>query len=241
MSIDLQISDRELREWRRIMFRFPREFKRASANTLNAYAFGTRKIALRNIKREMHMRNTRFVQGRVQVQKALGYQPIGAQYSEVGSVAAPRFTGWEEQESGAPASNKGRFATLLGRGGAEPKQITGQYRFKPGRTFDSPNDIRVRDTISKRGRVIKFLYERSHGRKRKPFLILGHPGFVGGLYKFKAGGRRYGRKLQLLQGIHQRAARVRRVRWMSAASDKYLGSVDPYRVWERALMRALPR
>lgn len=139
----------------------PRLLRPVTANVLNSLAFDNRKLNIRNISNSMIIRNRRFVESSLQVQKTRSGS-IDRQIAYSGSVNRPRFTGWEEQQEGNPSKTK-RAVTLAGRRGSKKNVAIFKARLKPGNKFYKPSQFRGPTTKSKFNFMMRVLNNRGGG------------------------------------------------------------------------------
>lgn len=229
----------DLLNFKRMQQRNPKLFAKAAAHVTNSVAFGVRKLALRELKAQSIIRNQRFVDSSIRVDKARVGQPIDALRSEVGSISRPRFTGWEEQEVGKQTPRK-HYAKPAARQGNIRKQITRLARLRGSGRFPQPSDFP--GTGNPIARAVRMIHILSRSGFTKPFLILGLENKRGkkvppGLYRFGAG-EYPTRKIQLLQRFKS-PKETKKDPWLKPATDKYLRYVDLRTVWGRAVMKEL--
>lgn len=220
--------------FRRMMTKNPRVFSRASARVINSVAFGVRKLAIRNLHQDGIVRNSRFVETSIRVEKCRLGAPIYAQESIVGSIARPRSTGWEEQETGA-RDRREYGSTLAGRRNNKRNMLVRGYRMDKAGQFPRPRDFRGGN---QRRRVVKMLRTLAKAGFTKPFVIegfTGRGGFPTGIYKF----RKSFNKLSLLQHLEPPKKQPKRTKWLSRAAQQYLKFVNLRTVWGRAVAREL--
>ena len=223
------MDDRELKKWTKFMKQAPKLVKRAVAGTLNTFAFETRKKALHIIMTNMTVRARKFVEGSMRVDKAKAGQSINQQHSVVGSIKRPRFTGWEEQQTGKK-TKRNRVATALARGGNMSGKVKPSARMKQSNTFQSPDDY---PGTTKHNRAVVMLQVLFRKRSRKAFIIKGHRTLKRGLYKIKQ------KKLRMLQSFESKNTQPKRVRWMTGAVKAFKRSADIGKIWEKNVKRVL--
>lgn len=139
----------------------PRLLRPVTANVLNSLAFDNRKLNVRNISNSMIIRNRRFLESSLQVQKTHS-GPIDRQIAYSGSVNRPRFTGWEEQQEGKTSKTK-RAVTLAGRRGSKKNIAISKARLKPGNKFYKPSQFPGPTTKSKFNFMMRVLNNRGSG------------------------------------------------------------------------------
>lgn len=205
----------------------PRKFARASANTLNSFAFGNRRKQQLILKNRLNVKNEKFVKSALRVQKASTSAPMESQVAISGSIFKNRFSGWREQELGV-ATDRSKTSTLFGRGGGR-RQLAPSARMKPGRSFTSPDDFEGKND---QHRVIVMLNTLSRTGNKKPFFITGHRKFKSGLYKFR------GKKIKRLQTFKNKK-QPKRLRWLTLARQLYFSTTSIGDVWADSLRRVL--
>jgi hypothetical protein len=232
---ELNLAD--LMNFKRMQRRAPKLFGRAAGHALNSAAFGTRKLAIRNIKAQMIARNEKFIEGSVRVNKARLGAPLSQQSSEVGSIKRERFSGWLEQEGGQQTKRK-HYGTEDSRKGDIKKQIARPYKLRKVAWRPHPKFFRG-NTPQDRAR--KMLHTISRAGFTKPFVIVGLENTQSrtppGLYRF-AGGRHPKRRIELLQRFKAPKPTERKP-WMAPAREEYVRRVNLRTVWGRAVEREL--
>lgn len=234
MPQDFEYIGSGIHEFWKFMNEAPREFTAISAEVLNAHAFGTRKLAIREIFKQMTIRNPGFVRSRIRVVRASMFAPFSLQQSEVGSVETERFSGWAEQETGQKSEMK-RSPTLAARRKDKKKRISSLLRMHKGKIFKSPLDAKGGTDAQ---RAISLLFWMSR-RRREAFVVFGHPRIKSGFYAFKGRAKPGERKLELIQDFERLQAKVNP--WMKAARDEYIRRVDIEKVWRRATKKVFSR
>lgn len=224
---------KDLIKLRKFYKRAPHLFARATASMLNSFAFGTRTQAIKTIKQKMTVRNERFVNSRMRVERARG-SSILQQEAIAGSIESPRFSGWAEQELGTPTSRT-RVANVLARGGNFNRQIKPSLRLKPGRDFPDANDFKGGDETTRTATLIN---SAKRGKTRRPFII--GKNLKGKLRTLKSGLYRVRRKkLERLQSFEPQKVQPKRIRWMTIARKEYFKRTNVKRLWGRTLERIL--
>jgi hypothetical protein len=223
-----EIDLRNFQTYERWLKRAPKQIKGASVMLLNNYAFGTRTESINIIAERMFIKKPGFVPSRIQVEKASVARPM----SRVGSVALPRFSGWEEQETGK-RTERTRVFTLLARGG-KAREARREARLKPGGDRPVPEDY---EGVNAHHRVIVMLGTLNKQGYRRAFIIRGHKRMKPGLYKFKGGKKK--RQLHMLQAFKPRKVQPKRIRWLTGGRDRYMRSHPPGKVWAKVMKRVL--
>lgn len=225
---------RDLKKLQRFMKESPKEFRAATAGVLNSLAFGTRKNDIQNLNRMFIVRNKRFVEGSIRVEKARR-GPIAKQMAITGSVRRPRFSGWTEQEYGRP-TKRTKQHTTTGRGGSRRKQVSARYRMKPGRKYIRAENIspKISRYKSPQHRTVIFL-NMMRRRKREPFYIT-HPigGMKRGLYEFKSG------RLLLIAST-ENIRQPKRRQWRTQSIRQLTMSNDMKKIWQDNINRIIAR
>jgi len=116
----------------------PRELPRATANVLNGLAFEARKTDIDILKQNLIIRNPRFLESSIQVQKARPGR-IEQQIAYTGSVKRERFTGWQEQEHGDVPRR--HTASIKARGSKKRGKIKTRARFLSKNKFWKPEQF----------------------------------------------------------------------------------------------------
>jgi len=215
----------ELERLEELYQRAPRQFARAIGSMLNEFAFGTRNTSIEVIRERMVVRNPGFVSSRLRVEKSDKRPPIDALKSIVGSIRSPRFSGWEEQQTGVRTARE-RVINLLARGRSRKKRAAPRFRLKPGREFESYKNYPGKGI---EGRTIIMMQKLDRQRYKQPFLVHEKRGMSPGLYKF------HRRKPRLLQLFDPRRAQPKKIPWMTMARDRFFQRADIRRLWAREL------
>jgi hypothetical protein len=223
------VEAKDLINLRKFYKRSPKQFARASSNVLNSFAFGTKKENIRIIEKEMTVRNTKFVNGAIMVQKVKSGAG-STQRSEVGSIKRDRFTGWEEQELGTK-TKKNRVASTLARGGSDSKQVRPMYRMKSSNSFRTSKGFSGNSRLQRDGVMVRSLRRQ---KSKKPFMIKKHRKLTPGIYVFR------GKKIQSLQTfVNPSKIQPKRVRWMSGGAAAYFKKNQPRDVWRESIKRVM--
>ena len=211
----------------------PSLFQVTTAEILNAHAFGTRKKSLGQIERGMNVRNPRFVQSRLRVSKARP-KPINRQFSEVGSIATRRFSGWVEQELGT-RTERTRLFSIGARRGSWGKQAISEARARPGNRFIGPNDFNI-NAKTEEHRIAIFLRIMFKTKEKKPFIVpRRYKRMPKGIYK------RVGNKLRRYQNLEPKRVQPKRFKWLTNARNDYAKSVNVERLWASKITRVIRR
>jgi hypothetical protein len=213
----------------------PRDLRRATGMFVNNLAFGTKKQIPNTMSSLMTVRDKRFVNSRIRVEKARFSTPIDAQMSVVGSIYGPRFSGWEEQELGKK-TDRHRVFTLLARLGSKQRKAKRSARMRNLSGFVKPDEF---SGVSAEHRVIVMLRVLQRKNYPRPFIIHGHSKIHSGVYQFRGRGtKRKPKPIKILQSFDPRRVQPRRVPWLRQSRDKYLRSVNVTRLWENVISRA---
>lgn len=230
MSQMFQIELKDFINLHKFYKRAPREFQKTAAGVLNSFAFGTRKSAIDVINDKMTVRNKRFVETSFRVKTANANTDLNSMVSRVGSIKRPRFSGWEEQQTGKKRPST-RVGTLLSRGKNESKQIRPAARMKPGRNFPDSGDFKGK---SEQQRTTVMLNTLKRKKFRKPFVIRRN------LRKLKAGLYRFFRgKVKMLQRFDSKKAQPKKLDWMGEARREYFNAHPVRQTWARAIKHVL--
>jgi hypothetical protein len=221
----------DLRKLKRFQKNAPREFRAATAGVLNSLAFSTRKLDIENISRSMIIRNRRFVEGSLKVDKARR-GPIESQIAIEGSINRPRFTGWKEQQTGA-APKKKRTATIHSRKGSKRRQMLARARLKPGNKFYKPEQFQGKSLQRKFYFMMRVLGSRGGGE----FLLsrsvpLKSGSLRRGLYSLRKS------KIKRLQGF-EGSAQPRRNPWHGKSLRMLSARNDMRKVWQQNIDRVV--
>ena len=230
MSAMFQIELKDFINLHKFYRRGPKQFQRTAASVLNSFAFGTRESAVNVINEKMTVRNKRFVKGSFRVKTANPNTDLNSMVSRVGSIERPRFSGWEEQQTGKKREST-RVGTLLSRGKNRSRQIRPAARMKAGRNFPDSGDYQGK---SEQQRTTVMLSSLKRKKFRKPFVIRRN------LRKFKAGLYRFFRgKVKMLQRFDSRKAQPKKLDWMGEARRDYFRGHPVRNTWGKALKHVL--
>jgi len=191
---------------------------------LNNFAFGTRLTSIEVIREKLTVRNPRFLESRIRVDKATGRGPMAAQEARTGSVPTKRFSGWVEQVTGERTA-RDRVINLLARSGQKAKQAKPRARLKPGKDFEKFSNY---SGTSPNLKSIRMLQTLDRKRWKKPFFLTKKRGVQPGLWVF------HRRKLRPLQ-LFKAGKRVKRVPWHTEGRARYFQRTDLGRMWGRQL------
>jgi hypothetical protein len=231
MGTAFQIDLKDMKDFQKLLQRFPYKIQRASAGTLNSVAFGMRQSSLMVINEKMTVRSPSFIRSKLSVSKASNSHPIETQKAIMGSILSERFSGWKEQELGSPTSMH-RTATLLARGGSMAGKIQTKSRLKGN--FQTPDDFPGKN---KEHRIYAMLSMLSRKRYGNPIIIYGHSKWKPGLYKLKYKGKK-SYKIHRLQEF-KAPLQPKRVKWMTMAVHKQFASNPVSEIWVAELTRQL--
>jgi hypothetical protein len=239
-TFELNLGD--MMNFRRMKQKSPKLFARASGNVLNSSAFGTRKLAIRNLKKNQIIRNAKFVSSSVRVNKARLSGPVAQMEAQTGSVERERFSGWREQEGGQQTKRE-HYAKETARREDRKKRILSVARLKAAGRFPKPTDFPTKG--GPMARAAKMVHILSRSGFTKPFLIFGLEKKTRGrkpppgLYRLGPG-KYPNRRLTLLQRF-KKPRRTRKKPWLAPATKEYIDRVDLRTVWGRAVARELKK
>jgi hypothetical protein len=212
----------------------PRKFAAASGMLLNNLAFGVKKqIPITMRDSGMVIRNERFVNSKIRVEKSRFSLPIDAQRSTVGSVSGPRFTGWIEQETGEQP-DRSRVFHLAARAGSKKKKAPPRFRLRASNNPPRPNQYKGKDANH---RVVVMLQMLGREGYKKPFVITGHKRMRSGLYKFGRGGK--GKKRLVMLQRFDKPPTPKKFPWIRKARRDYMASISLIAEWKKAIERSL--
>lgn len=229
-STQFNITDsRDLKALERLFKKAPRQVRDVYNATVNTQAFTHRGNIIDVVNEEMTVRSARFVRGSVRVEMAKG----GRTHAIAGSIERPRFTGFEEQQTGKP-SESNRKPTLAARGGNWSRKMTGKARLKPAN-----NPITIRDIKGRGSRKQKTMSLLRTARvSKRPILVrradLGKvrvsKRWEPGLYQFKRN------KLLRTQRFGEPQT-PKRIDWNGKALKRTAKSADFRRVFAEEFVR----
>jgi hypothetical protein len=218
-----------LRALKKFYQKAPRDFERATAGVLNSLAFTTRKNDIRNITGSMIVRNAKFIERSILVEKTRSGK-ISSQQSVVGSVRRPGFTGWEEQQTGKRPERQ-NAPTTAARGGNTRSVVRPKYRLRAKNKFVRPSDFKA-NTRSERA-AFAFMMRVLATRGGGEFMITGGGlKLPPGLYSFR---NRKVRKLQKLGEINP----TRPNRWRTQSILQLQRGNDITRIWSEQIRRIM--
>lgn len=145
----------DIRKLERFFKRAPSQLPRSTASVLTGMAFEARKIDIEILSRYLIVRNRKFMESSIRVQKARSGR-IETQAAFVGSINRPNFTGWAEQETGAIPKVQ-RAATLRARGGSKRGQIQSKARLRKANKFYKPEQFQGRTLQQRFGFMMRVL------------------------------------------------------------------------------------
>lgn len=215
----------------------PKLVQKASGMMLNAFAYGTRQLALAEIDRKMVVRNARFVSGKVRYDKTSLSVPISQQRSRAGSVAGPRFSGWVEQELGKQTDRK-RISTTASRSGDFRRQMMPSARLKRSTEVVKPGEDGYTPLggTSNYGGFVAMLFRRKERRLvhiGKGFFKL--PRNLNQLAGPTQNGKALFRSLELMQQTKHK--QPKRLRWLQQARGAYFKQTDLNALWAKTISR----
>jgi hypothetical protein len=227
-----EMNDKDLQRFIGWAVKAPRRARGAAGMMLNEFAFGTRDKAIKFWRSDQITRNKRFVESRLRAKKTRLSLPISQMVSSTFSQDAPRFSGWEEQETGKKTQRK-RIGTIKGRSGSRKRRIGKRARFN--QKIRSPRDMGTTSAHIKSdhhaAQVMLVWARRNLGRE--PFLIYGHNSMRPGLFRFN------GNKLHRLQFIGGDNLQPRQNKWMTKSRERYFRQADLDRIWSGIVDRQL--
>jgi hypothetical protein len=232
---DFYMDNTELRRLQKTFKQSPKLLRPVTANVINSLAFDAKKQYFKEIDRNMIVRNRRFVESSLQVQKARS-GPIEKQIALSGSVNRPRFTGWEEQQEGKPSKTK-RAITTAGRGGNKRNISKTKARLRSGNKFYKPEQFSGRDLKDRFMFMMRVLNTRGGGE----FIITetiraprARQGYLHrGLYSLRK------HKITRLQSFD--VDKFKRITWMTNANKALKFSTDIGKKYNEGLKRVLAR
>lgn len=219
MTIDKTALDKHAK----FMRESPKQFSYAAAGVMNTMAFQTRMNDIKNLSSTMTIRDPRFLNNSLRVDKAKGGKNFALIEAHVYSIKRDRFSGWEEQETGKQKPRE-RAGTLAARGGNKSAKMKNTARFRSANKFYRPSQFRAKTEKSQYMAMIRVMATRGGGEFLLSDPIHTKRGALGrGLYSFK---KNRITRLQKLEGI----AKTRQTGWRSR-SIKQLDNVDFGKVW----------
>ena len=238
MSELFRVDNRDLKRLLTFYKNSPRQFQRAAAGVLNTFAFGVKTESVKSISHVMKIRDKRFVETSIRVQKSNPSHALQGMRSQAGSIRRDRFSGWEEQETGLITKRK-RISTTAARAGNIGNKIQAGSRFKSANKFINDSQFASKNHVTQGQRTVAMLRQMRKGSfKNKAALIRsGLPGnlskFQHGIYAAKSG------KIHLLQALDPKYKQPRIARWMRPARQNYLKSANVKKIWGEQISRVL--
>lgn len=218
-----KIDDRDLKKYSKMLKDSPNDFKKMTAGVLNSLAFDTRKNDIQNINQSMIVRNKRFVESNLRVDKTRPVS-INQQIANAYSVERPGFHGWKEQQ-GLPVPERKRGANLVARGGNKRGSIKPRYRLTSGNKFYKPEQFQGRDLKSRYQFMMRVLGTRGGGTFLLNDEVPTKRGALGkGLYSLKNG------KIQRLQNLEDVKPTARN-EWRTRSLRQLQNNNHISRVW----------
>lgn len=210
--------------------------RKVKLGMLNNLAFETRKMMLEEVQKSMTIRSPGFVKGSLRLKKAT----FRDQKTIVGSIKRPRFTGWEEQETGKKPDRK-RTQSVAARRGNFKNRVAPRFRLKKGsKKAIRPSDVKLRDDVSFPD-IPGFLQILNRKRFRQPFFIpIAYKRLQKGIYIFRAN------KIKRVQNLNPANKRLKQNKWVtrtikhvtqSKIADAFWKSANHFINKEKALRR----
>jgi hypothetical protein len=230
--MDFKIDINEHRRLERIFKKAPKLLRPVTANVLNSLAFDAKRKYGKNIDRFMVVRNKRFIEGSLRVQKTKS-GPVNSQMTISGSIHRPRFTGWEEQEKGT-RPKRNRAITKAGRAGNKKRQAIGKARLKSANKFYKPSQFPGRSRYNKFLFMLRVLATRGGGEIIISDRLKIKRGVLPpGLYQFR---KRKFRRFQTF-GVNK----SKKIPWMSRTNDQLVFSTDILKKYHEGILRIQSR
>ena len=221
----------DLKKLEKFMHDAPREFRQASAGVLNSLAFATRKNDIKNIRDSMIIRNRRFVESSLRVDKARS-APIDKQIALAYSIHRQRFSGWEEQQEGGRQVK--RTNTLAARKGNKRATMISKARLKPDNKVYRPEQFQGKSLKQRFQFMMRVLGSRGGGEFKLTSSIPTKRGILArGLYQLKNS------KITKFQSFKH--ATVKRNPWRTKSLRQLNYSTDIARVWNESIHRVVNR
>ncbi len=156
----------DLKRLERFFKKMPELIRPATANFLNSLAFQTRDNDVKNITSMMIIRDMKFMEKSLIVQKTKSVR-IEQQIAYAGSTKRPRFTGWQEQETGATTPKK-RSPTKYARGGNVRSVVGAKYRYHKIGKLARPEQFQGKNIQQRFMFMMRWaVWRRSIRRKRR--------------------------------------------------------------------------
>jgi len=229
------ITNRDIKDLIKFYRNAPSQFMYAARGVLTTQAYIAREEQIQEIQSSMTVRNTRFVQSKVRYQKARGNK-LDNIYSLSGSVHGPRFSGWEEQETGV-RTDRTRTQSLSSRGDDWDKQVRGTARMKPTNRFLDVESEGQGSTYEQKISSVLAGMRRGTIKKRN-FLIRRRMG--GRLRTLRTG--LYGMKRRLIyryQTFKPQRVQPKRNQWHSRAISQTMRRINLRQEWTKQITRQL--
>jgi len=225
MKTKFHMDARDLKKLKRFALNSPKDFQRATSNVLSSLAFQTRKNDIKNLHRGMIIRDERFLNSSLLVQKAKNTK-IQNQFALAYSIERPRFTGWKEQQTGQPAQRK-RKTTKWARGGNMHKRMRTQARLSASNKIYKPSQFQGRNNNSKFQFMMRVLGSRGSGR----FLLTEkYKRMTPGLYELTKG-----KRIRRLQDFTSPALRPKKLSWRTVSLKQLQSNNNIRRTWQTSL------
>jgi hypothetical protein len=210
----------------------PQLLRPVTANVLTSLAFNARKQYISSINQSMIVRNRRFVESSLRVQKARSGK-IESQIAYSGSIERPRFTGWEEQQTGKQPKKK-RAITLAGRRGSKRNIAISKARLKSSNRFYKPQQFSGNTLHSKFMFMMRVLSNRGGGEFIIDRSLTTRKGQLKkGLYQLR------GHKINKFQTFD--VNKTTRIPWMLTANRKLRFSTDIVKVYNDGIKHIIAR
>lgn len=218
-----------LKKLEKFFKKFPVQARQASAGVLNSLAFTTRKYDIKNINRDMIVRNKRFVESSLRVQTTKP-RDIDHQVAYAGSINRPRFTGWKEQQKGTPPKRK-RSITTAARGGSKTGRMKARAKLRGGNKFYKPEQFQGKSLQQRFQFMMRVMNTRGGGEFLISQAIRTKRGsLTPGLYNLK------GHRITRYQKF-DRDIKIRRNPWRSQSIRMLHARNDINKIWGQQVNR----
>jgi hypothetical protein len=233
MASDFYMDRRGLDKLERFFKDAPKLIKPVTANILTSLAFETRKYDIQNISSTMTIRNKRFVESSIQVEKARSVNIVN-QIARVGSVERPRFSGWREQQTGEPPLRKRTISTNA-RGGSKASMVKQKYRLKSSNKFYKPEQFQGRDLKSSFQFMMRVLGTRGGGEFILTRNVQTKRGVMGpGEYSFR------NHRIQKMQDFKMHLT-IKRNTWRTQSLRRLTTGNTIEKIWRESMNRIISR
>jgi hypothetical protein len=270
MAVEFKIDTKGLEEFAQALKLYPKEMRKPVSRYLRDEVYNFKKFAVDILEGTYTIRDRKFVEGQGEGQAwALEVPNQNAPVNEQRGVISSRrledskgrFSGWEEELTGAPRvlrKNRGKYHRGIGpnarEGGNMEGKVLGKYRLRPDRfAADGHNSDYIPDRrkypelsmrqfiamIAKsdgagRSKRAKHFKEKDYALGKNKVFIMGGPEAPLGFYALQDG------KVRRMQTFHEEPVESKmKFDWQSSAIEETENKFSPGYIWEKYIAPAV--